>query len=264
MLPTEHDEAGGMLNVALALVVFAIVFAGWVWLRANHKDWGLGPSDAVVALIPIVVWLVVSGQLKQIKFGTEGFTAEFRDAVAAPIRSSVEKMSSSGETLPMQTLQADEKSSLLDLQKIIDKKDQVLTFVLGKKYVLEIAKLYLTRLTQQPFFRFVELQQNGGALYGLVDARLLFDHLKTDDDWKTFINAIFDNSGDYLSALPGYVSAALAVTSGAGKSDVLEKMEKQHVDWLPVTGPDGRLTGVVERSAILARLVLDLDKRLRQ
>ena len=140
-----------------------------------------------------MVWLVVSGQLKELKFGTEGFTADFREAVAAPIGPSVK------ELLPVQTLQADEKASLAALPDIIKKKDQVLTFVLGKQYVLDVAKEYLIKLTQQPFFRFVELQQNGGALYGLVDARTLVGYLKTDDDWKNFVGAITEINMSYLT-----------------------------------------------------------------
>jgi CBS domain-containing protein len=207
-----------------------------------------------------VVRLVVSGQLKQLKFGTEGFTADFREAVEAPIRTSVK------ELLPIQSVQADEKADDSQLQKMIDKKDEALLFVLGKKYVQSYAKKYLTRLTQLPFFRFVELQQNGGALFGLVDARLLFDHLKTETDWDNFVGAIFETKTSDLSALPGFVSATSAVSSEASKSYVLEKMEEWHLDWLPVVDAEGKgkFVGIVERSAILARLVLDLDKQLRQ
>jgi CBS domain-containing protein len=261
MLPIDNDQLRRLLTAAFAIVVFAVVFASLVALRVNHKGWDPRLSDAVIALIPIVVWLVVSGQLKELKFGTEGFTADFREAVAKKIGPSVK------ELLPIQSLRADEKGDLSALGAIIKKKDQILTFVLGNKYVLDIAKEYFTQLTQQPFFRFVEFQQNGGALYGLVDARTLFGYLKTDDDWKKFIWAISEtneNNMAYLSALPGYVGASLAVTGTATKSDVLEKMEAEHTDWLPVTNPDGSLKGIVERSAILAGLVLDLNKELRQ
>jgi len=64
--------------------------------------------------------------------------------------------------------------------------------------------------------------------------------------------------------MSGYVGASLAVTGTATKSDVPEKMEAEHTDWLPVTNPDGSLKGIVERSAILAGPVLDLNKELRQ
>ena len=101
--------------------------------------------------------------MKELKFGTEGFTADFRDAVAKPIGPSVKDL------LPIQSLRADEKGDLSALADIIKKNDQVLTFVLGNNYVKNYAKEYLTQPTQQPLFRFVELQQNGGALYGLVD-----------------------------------------------------------------------------------------------
>jgi CBS domain-containing protein len=258
VLPIDNDQMRRLLIASLAIVVFAVVFACLVSLRANHKEWDPRLSDAVIALIPIMVWLVVSGQLKELKFGTEGFTADFREAVAKPIGPSVK------ELLPIQSLRADEKSDLSALADIIKKKDQVLIFVLGKNYSVYFAKQYLTQLTQQSFFRFVELQQNGGALYGLVDARTLFGYLKTDGDWEEFIRAISENNMVYLSALPGYVGASSAVTGTATKSDVLEKMEAQHMDWLPVTDPDGSLKGIVERSAILAGLVLDLNKELRQ
>ena len=136
-------------------------------LRAlTHETWELKLSDAAIALLPILVWLVFTGQLKELKFGSEGFTAAFQDAAhnQASIRQTVEK-------LPVEGLAADEKEGLSDIPRLVNNRDRALIFVLGKQYDPGIAKEYLRQLTRFTFFEFVLIQQNGGAFFGLVDAR---------------------------------------------------------------------------------------------
>lgn len=257
MQSTQQDETN-ILALVVALAAAVAMLIGLVVLRATtNKNWEVRFTDAAIAIIPIIVWLILAGRLKEFKLGSEGFTAAFQEAVAAPIQASIER-------LPIQNLLADEKSGLPDLQKMIEKKDQALIFVLGKRYDPSIAKEYLQRLTQEVFFKFIEIQDNVGGLFGLLDARLLMGYLKTDGDWSNFISAVQGINQPYLTALPSFVGRSAAVTEMSEKSDVLKKMEDSQADWLPVTGPDGKLIGVVERSAVLARLVLDLNARLRQ
>ena len=68
----------------------------------------------------------------------------------------------------------------------------------------------------------------------------------------------------YLHNLPGFAGASDAVPETAEGSLVLKKMEDLKLGWLPVTGPDASPVGVVRQSAVLAGLVLELNRRLQQ
>jgi hypothetical protein len=58
----------------LALVAALVLLVGSVVLRATtHNDWELKIGDAVIAFIPIVVWLVMTGQLKRTEIRQRGF-----------------------------------------------------------------------------------------------------------------------------------------------------------------------------------------------
>ncbi len=253
--PVRPQSASMLPTVLLAA---SILFVGCVVLRSTTgKAWEIQLSDAAIALLPIVVWLVATGQLKELQFGSSGFAAKFQEAIAASVASAVEK-------LPTQPLMLADKEDVSEIPKIIARKQQGLSFVMGERYLPHIAKQYLDQLTQYNFFRFSVIEQNGGAFFGLVDAKILTAYLNQCNGWPAFMDAVANLDEKYLQALPSFMGTPSCVNETAEKSFVLDRMETQHVDWLPITGPDFRLLGVVERSAILARLVLDISKRLNK
>ena len=48
------------------------------------------------------------------------------------------------------------------------------------------------------------------------------------------------------------------------KSDVLTKMEQLHVEQLPAVDEKGKLVGVVDRSRVLASMMLEITSELRK
>src|SRR5258706_11385736 len=110
---TEPRQMLDNMSFWLALLIAAIFLACSVVLRGTtHGSWELKLTDAALALLPIFIWLVFSGQLKELKTGSEGFSAAFQDAASASIDQAVEK-------LPVEALVADEKTLLPDIPKFI-------------------------------------------------------------------------------------------------------------------------------------------------
>jgi hypothetical protein len=66
-----------------------------------------------------------------------------------------------------------------------------------------------------------------------------------------------------LEQLPGFIPAAAAVQNRADKSAVLAKMESQNVDVLPVIDDQGRFAGVVNRSRLVASVLVDIAARIK-
>lgn len=68
-----------------------------------------------------------------------------------------------------------------------------------------------------------------------------------------------------LSKMSGFVSVDMAVNADADKKRVLEQMEQQDLDWLPVVQQDNGVNhfqGIVERSRLTASLILDVTNQL--
>jgi CBS-domain-containing membrane protein len=106
------------------------------------------------------------------------------------------------------------------------------------------------------------------TFFGMIDARKLLALLENQRNDLAFANlANLINRGSLddraqLAKLPGFVPAADAVTSNTNKRDVLLKMDEKNTDWLPVLTSDGNLQGIVDRSRLLASLIIDIANEL--
>jgi hypothetical protein len=99
----------------------------------------------------------------------------------------------------------------------------------------------------------------------MMDASHLTDYLSKTNGWDRFIDAVGRPDAAYFAdPRLGFVDAAKAVTETTEKAEVLEKMQREHMDWLPVTDSGAKWIGRVEQSAVLVRLVLSLDPRTRE
>jgi hypothetical protein len=97
----------------------------------------------------------------------------------------------------------------------------------------------------------------------MMDASHLTDYLSKTDGWDRFIDAVGRPDAAYFAdPRLGFVDAAKAVTETTEKAQVLEKMQTEHMDYLPITDPGAKWIGRVEQSAVLVRLVLSLDRTL--
>lgn len=159
---------------------------------------------------------------------------------------------------------AGEKGGLPQLDQMIGKQAQELVFVLGSQaYDPGMTRYWLDHLTRYPFFRFVVLQQNGGAFFGMFDARTLTTALAQGSGWSDFVNEVASANTASLQRLPGFLGADAAVNLNTDKEAVLRRMQQLRATTLPVTGPAGRLVGIVDQSSVLGSLVLDINTRLK-
>jgi len=237
------------------------LLAAVVILRGKtHGRWGVKLADIAIALTPVLVWLVLTGQLTKLTFGGEGLLSiELQKALTTDITNTFHF------SLPIESLSEAEKPNPSRLDQFIEARTPAMFFVLGKRYNADYAKEDLTKLRADPFFRYVIIQQNGGAFFGMMDANHLTQYLSATNGWNDFINAVaLPNTAYFANPRLGFVGAAKAVTETTEKAEVLQKMEREHMDWLPVTDPGAKWIGRVEQSAILVRLVLSLDASTRK
>lgn len=265
---------------------FIITLTIILWIKtklANAIE--IKPVDVGIALIPFVLWMATAGIFKKVEVpGIVSFeTADvIVTAAAQPIKLQVSKM-------PVTALKADAKRGVGEIPHMIESGTQVLSFRLGYSgYYGPAIWMYFNHLIKSPAFKYAVIIDKSGSLFGLFEAGKLTAILNSEnneelmkefllepyrglpgqnkvDKWSQFAKRIKRNNTNELSKMTGFVSLKQAVNSTADKKRVLEQMEQQNLDWLPVVNKDGgvdHFQGIVERSRLTASLILDVTRQL--
>lgn len=243
--------------IALALVVSLVALRGMSRGRLEVKL-----SDAAIAVIPIMVWLLISGRIAKIAVGSEGVSVE--TAREAIVSASGKVIKSQVAELPVAPVEVAAKGGVAEIPALIRSRVEGLRFTVDGHghYVESAIKTYLTELTQQLFFRFVILERADHKFAGMFDARPLAKALAEANQWRSFAEQLDAGNLAALSRNPGFVAADRAIGKEATKKQALAQMEKFDADWLPVVNSDGRFAGIVERSRLTASLILDVTDQL--
>ena len=172
--------------------------------------------------------------------------------------------------LPIAPVEVAAKGGLGEIPALVARGIAALEFQLGLGgYVGEIIREYFAALTVSPAFRYVVITNPDGTLFGIMDAHRLNAVLGSrtgSASWSTFADLLNRNNPAGIADLGsryGFVAASSAVAPMADKRMVLEQMEKLNADWLPVVDENRKFVGVVDRSRVVASLILEVDNRLR-
>lgn len=222
-------------------------------------------TDAVIVAIPVLLWLVGTGQIKKLIVSSDGFTVE-----SAIIDASHRAIAAQVTPLPVVPVELAGKGPVGDIPSLAAAGIDALQFQLGAGfYVGSAIAEYLDKLTGYPSFRYVVVTAPDGTFFGVMDARALARTLEqhgTGVDWNGFAEMLNGNRTAAIVELgrtAGFVGAADAVTANLSKRDVLGKMDTRNTDWLPVVDEAHRFKGVVERSRLTASMLLDIAAQLQ-
>ncbi len=265
---------------------FIITLVIIIWIKAKLANRiEIKPVDVGIALIPFILWMATAGIFKKVE--VPGFVSfeiadAFVTAAAAPINLQV-------STMPVTALKADAKQGVNEIPHMIESETQVLSFKLGYSgYYGPAIWMYFNHLITSPAFKYAVITDKNGSLFGLFEADKLTAILNSENNeelmkefplqpfnglpatqqlkkWTDFAKTVKSSNKNKLSTISGFVSLAMAVEADADKQRVLEQMEKQDLDWLPVVKQENGIShflGIVERSRLTASLILDVTKQL--
>lgn len=249
--------------------LFGVVLAAFaVWLRGRGKL-ELKLADVAIGSIPLLFWLVASGQVQ--KLGFAGVELEVREAILAATSEPVQAQVTSVEGIVdrIESGERGAKGAVDLLPELLRQRIEALEFRLGRGdyYVASAIQRYLEALGSQAFFRYVLVFDEQGRLFGMFDEASLLEALGGERDgyerFAALLNRGGEEAGRELSGLPGFVSGAEAMTPGESKRLALTRMERLGSSVLPVVEPEsGKLLGVVERDRLTASLILDIAGEL--
>ncbi len=207
-------------------------------------------SWIAVALSPVIIWLVVTGQLTE--FSGFGLGFKLREASTKPF-----VMDRDGESIEPAEIPVGDKGALDMIPELVERRIAALTLQLGRQnYYNDWAiSEYLERLCSHDFFRYVVFVDAKGNFHGLAQGRDLLVRMREEQ-----LELVAKLESSDIIALPGVVVET--IRSGSNKRDALLKMYEHGIGDLPVVDESGRFVGVVNRdkltSSILLRLVAQL------
>jgi hypothetical protein len=255
-----------MSTVIIALAIFAIVLALMVALRAktgNQID--IKNSDIVLALVPMALWLFLTGKIQEFAFGEVKIVAAIKLASKAPVGPQVSKLTVDTVREPVRTMT---KAGPEVVPQMIDAKSQALSFTIGQGgYVGSAIADYLDKLTQYPFLHYIVMNNPDGSFFGIADARQIADVIRASSGRFSAMNLAEWLNGankEELEALPGFIPSSKALHENQDKQKALEWMNSLDVQVLPVLDQAGKFDGIVDRSKLTASILTEIAQHLEK
>lgn len=250
----------------ISIGAFIAILALLLFLRARNSTLEIRATDIVVATLPVLIYLLVTGNIQKLEFGEGGVKIEtaFVKASNKQINSQVAPLVG----LPLEPTAMDPKRGIEEIPQLLERKTEGLVFRLGYNgYYGPAIQEYLARLTAQPYLKYIVIQNSDGTFFGMADARQLsamlsnpYGPVKADELARWLINS---NRASF-SKLPGFVAMEHAAKTTADKSEVLQSMEQLNVDVLPAVNEQNIYVGIVNRARLIASLILDVSKELKK
>lgn len=148
-----------MDTLMIALGGFILLLVMLVALRAKTGNkFEIRNSDIVLALIPVALWLFLTGKIQEFAFGDFKIVAAVKEASKSPVAPQVTE-------LPVESVRMDPKGGIQEIPELMKKKSQALSFRMGHGgYWGPAISEYLNVLTQNPFLRYIIINNSDGSL----------------------------------------------------------------------------------------------------
>ncbi len=251
-----------MNTLIIAIGVFFVLLVLLIALRiVTGNKFEIKTSDIVLALIPVALWLFLTGKIKELTLGELKIVSAIEEASNSPIASQVTK-------LPVQSVQLDPKVGTGGIPELIKKRSRALSFQLGHGgYWGPAIEEYLKILTQYPFLRYIVINNSDRSFFGMTDARQIADIILAPEPGRPFNSqtlADWLNHSDktQLGTLPSFISSENALNKESDRRRALQLMDSLDVQTLPVVDDKGIYVGVVDRSKLTASILIDVTERL--
>ncbi len=276
-----------LLSMIFSFIGIGLVVGLLLWRSKTGNRIEIKPTDIIIAVIPILVFFVATGKLtKAVIPGVIEF--EVTDIVPPKLT-----FSETGITVE-ESWKNGEIDKSISLEKLIE--TNIMACPLELNYTEEFVKAYLNFF---PALRYIIITDKNGDFVGICEApKLLLYFFPTGNIYErpqapmisdknqnavqkkelnyienlfdqernrrleSFVSALKEGSLDYFRDLKGFVSKKHAINPTHHVLEAFQKMEKFHLNFLPVINEKNEFKGIVERSDILAALLMDITKSL--
>lgn len=250
----DHKE---IRSIGISLFFLILGFAA-VWLIKEVAGIEDNAVYVSVLFIPILVYTIVSGRIKELK-GPGGLEARFSEAAGETIKTLSETIEPSVEE--MQIMAKEGLGALQRMKPNIDEsRPLVMTMVLGKGryYDWGAVTQYMDFLAQYRNFKFVIFLDDKERFVAYMRSWAFKGLMGLPQLGNEFINVINEGRLQDLYRYPGVEKETISIKSS--NAEALRQMTAQNLEALVVIEEDRKPRGVVEREQVVGRMLLTLVK----
>lgn len=255
------------MELFVSVAGFISILAVLVYMRSRKKAIEIKTPDIIVAILPVFIFLLISGKLSKFELSESGLKIETAINEAAKSQISGLEMSVDLEKLPARSLSTDPKSMVEDIPELINKKTEALSFKLGfDGYNGKAIYWFLSELTEKPYLKHLIFLDNEGKFFGISPASS-FIKLYPDSgrSYEQLASWLINNNEEKIKAfVPGIITHEEALMSTTSRNAALSKMVELKVNELPVLDGKGNFVGMVERNAISSSLLLEIASKMNE
>lgn len=253
------------LAVGVGLVLASIFLR--VYTAGKYE---IKPTDLVFVVVPLLVAGIATGRLTGLDmFGVRAdLSAFWAEAADTKIEAQISSAPDSSVGDVTELLNTATKGGVGEIPRLIASKTNALTFSLGMGgYYGPVIEEYFDRLYGSSYLRYVIVNNADGSLFGMYPAADLIAYLRAAGpdayaELERNLNRADGSAQEWLTQLPGFVSAKSALTANVSKRDALQTMADLEAESLPVVDENQRFLGTVERSKLTTSLVLAVTDRV--
>lgn len=276
------------MNTAIvSFGVFVVLLAAIIMLRARFGERvEIKNTDILLALVPVALWLFLTGKVQEFAFGEIRISAAIKMATKAPVDKQVSRV------LPVDAVRVSPKGGTDEIERAVREKSQALGFTLGRGnyYAGSAISQYLDRLTQYPYLRYLVFNNPDGTFFGLADARQIAEIFRNaprptegpanlTESLQQFEQRSIGgteprltaaNLADWLNAgnkaeletLPGFIAADKSLDTKTDRQKALELMNALDAQTIPVVDENRRFAGIVDRSKLTASILTEVAAKV--
>jgi hypothetical protein len=252
-----------MDTLIITIGIFIILLAVLVGVRAKSgTKFEVKNTDIILALIPIALWLFLTGKIQEFTLGEFKIVAAIQNAAETPVALHI-------KSLPVETINAQSKAGTSMIPDLLARKIPALSFKLGTGgyYYGPAINEYFRALTQSPQFKYVIINNADNTFFGMADAQQLGSLFNSNygsrlaDDFAGWLNT---SDTKKLYTLPGFIDSEKALHKESNKQYALRLMDSLDVQILPVISDEFKFSGIVDRTKLTASLLIDITDRIEK
>ncbi len=245
-----------LLWILITLAVLVLIVA----LRIKFNDkLKLSTSDMGIALIPFIIWLIMSGKISELSVGDVSFKTTFEE---------VQQKKIDPQTLTnvdVNRVPSALKAGTGQIGYIASNQTEALIFKIGyDNYSPEAIQEYFTKLLNSSL-KYIIFNNINGDFVGIIQFSTLVQQtmrIHGDGDWgdiDKLTEAIINKKTQELLELKGFIGKNKAATFQDSRADILARAVGINSSYLPVVDKE-KFVGVITQDRINSIILLELYK----
>ena len=248
------------MDIFIAIAIFLVSMLLVVILRKRiGQGFEIKNTDILIGIIPLAIWLILSGKISSFEYGDLKIVAAFQKASSNPISEEI-------TDIYRQDVSESEKGSIAQLEYILKSKPDALTFYAGEHRYNEFATTEYLSVLSKSTLKYLLIKTTDKKFIGIISVEKFMSQTMAEEPSlpvKDFVNWLNNGKIDKIKDIPDLLSIEEAVSQKTSKQDALSKMQESNTRFLPVV-QDEIFDGVIEMERLSTSLLMDISKTLNK